>query len=94
MVLRTCGSDADKSRALLAISMRWKTYRPALTVRALARRADRQRRGVGPTGGGVIRDRRVVTGTLNLAFLIAAVAMIMASQNRWRCLSATPRLWN
>ena len=30
-----------------------------------------------PTGGGVIRIVWVVTGTLNLAFLIAAVAMIM-----------------
>ncbi len=36
----------------------------------------------------------VVTGTLNLAFLIAAVAMIMRFADRWRCLSATPRLWN
>ena len=38
MVLRTCGSDADKSRALLAHFNALETYRPALTVRALAQR--------------------------------------------------------
>ncbi len=37
MVLRTCGSDADKSRALLAHFNALENL-PALTVRALAQR--------------------------------------------------------
>lgn len=39
--------------------------------------ADRQRRGVGPTGGGVIRDRLGSDGHSEPRLLIAAVAMIM-----------------
>ncbi len=71
MVLRTCGSDADKAGRCWRISMRWKTYRPALTAGRWRDDADRQRRGVGPTGGVLSGIVWVVTGTLNLAFLIA-----------------------
>jgi ABC-type multidrug transport system ATPase subunit/MFS family permease len=78
MVLRACGSDADKSRAL-------RDHFDALEN--LQTRTHRQSAGATMLIAGVVELGLqvvvlcgiiwVVTGTLNLAFLIAAAAMIM-----------------
>ena len=78
MVLRTCGSDTDKSRAL-------RDHFNALEN--LQTRTHRQSAGATMLIAGVVELGLqvvvlcgiiwVVTGTLNLAFLIAAAAMIM-----------------
>ena len=78
MVLRACGSDADKSRAL-------RDHFNALEN--LQTRTHRQSAGATMLIAGVVELGLqvvvlcgiiwVVTGTLNLAFLIAAAAMIM-----------------
>lgn len=78
MVLRSCGSDADKSRAL-------RDHFNALEN--LQTRTHRQSAGATMLIAGVVELGLqvvvlcgiiwVVTGTLNLAFLIAAAAMIM-----------------
>ena len=78
MVLRTCGSDGEKSRALLAHFN---------ALESLQSRTHRQSAGATMLIAGVVELGLqvvvlagvvwVVTGTLNLAFLIAAAAMIM-----------------
>ncbi len=92
MVLRTCGSDADKSRAP-PDSMRWTTY-TALTVRALARRCRSPASWSWAYRWWCYPGSSGSDGTLNLAFLIAAVAMIMRFAEPMAMSSATPRLWN
>ena len=78
MVLRTCGSDADKSRALLAHfnaleNLQTRTHRQGAGATMLIASVVELGLQVVVLSGIVW----VVTGTLNLAFLIAAVAMIM-----------------
>ena len=78
MVLRTCGSDADKSRALLAHfnaleHLQTRTHRQGAGATMLIASVVELGLQVVVLSGIVW----VVTGTLNLAFLIAAVAMIM-----------------
>lgn len=78
MVLRTCGSDAEKSRALLAHfnaleNLQTRTHRQGAGATMLIA-------SVVELGLQVVVLSGIVwvgTGTLNLAFLIAAVAMIM-----------------
>ncbi|ELK1527393.1 yersiniabactin ABC transporter ATP-binding/permease protein YbtQ, partial [Salmonella enterica subsp. enterica serovar Typhimurium] len=78
MVLRTCGSDADKSRALLAHfnaleNLQTRTHRQGAGATMLIASVVELGLQVVVLSGIVW----VVTGNLNLAFLIAAVAMIM-----------------